>query len=85
MELFDLKLVESEDSEIIYHFLNESLKNQDIVSISRDLKHEYRQIIYKLKLKHHFVNFMRINVKWVFKDYFGKNIINGKNYDELIA
>ncbi len=50
LELFDVKLntfvstklVKSEDSKIIYTFLNESLRNQKKISIGTDLKQEYR-------------------------------------------
>ena len=46
--LVSAKLVESEDSTTIYHFLNESLRNQKKISIGTDLKHEYREAIDKL-------------------------------------
>ena len=55
--LVSAKLVESEDSTAIYHFLNESLRNQKKISIRTDLKHEYREAIYKLNVKHHFCKF----------------------------
>ena len=56
--LVSVKLVESEDSTIIYHFLNESLRNQKKIAMGTDLKHEYHEIIDKLKVKRHFENFM---------------------------
>ena len=53
--LVSVKLVESEDSKTIYHFLNKSLRNQKKISIGTDLKHEYRGAIDRLKVKHHFL------------------------------
>ena len=50
-------MVESEDSKTIYQFLNESLRNQKKISIGTDLKHEYREAIDKLNIKHHFCRF----------------------------
>ena len=55
--LVSIKLVESEDSKTIYQFLNESLRNQKKISIGTDLKHEYREAIDKLNIKHHFCRF----------------------------
>ncbi|WP_299524746.1 hypothetical protein [uncultured Methanobrevibacter sp.] len=51
-------MVELEDSETIYQFLDDSLRNQKKISIGTDLKPEYSKAIDKLKVKHHFVNFM---------------------------
>ena len=48
---FSVKLVESEYSGAIYHFFNESLRNQGIFSTCADLKYEYHQAIGKLKVK----------------------------------
>ena len=53
--IVSIKLVESEDSETIYQFLDDSLRNQKKISIGTDLKHEYRKSIDKLKVKHHFL------------------------------
>lgn len=55
--LVSLKLVELEDFGIIYYFLNESLRNQDIFSIVTDLKYEYCQAIDKLKVNYLFCKF----------------------------
>ena len=55
--LVSIKLVDSEDSKTIYQFLNESLRNQKKISIGTDLKHEYREAIDKLNVKHHFCKF----------------------------
>ena len=83
--LVSVKLVESEDSTVIYQFLNESLKNQKKISIGTDLKHEYREAIDKLKVKHHFCKFhVKQMINRRFKDYFDKNELNDKQYDELI-
>lgn len=68
-----IKLVESEDSETIYQFLDVSLRNQKKISIRTDLKHEYGEAIDKLKVKHYFCKFhvkQRINKR--FKNYFDK-------------
>ena len=53
--IISVKLVESEDSETIYQFLDESLRNQKKISIGTDLKHKYRESIDKFKVKHHFL------------------------------
>lgn len=53
--IVSIKLVESEYSETIYQFLDDSLRNQKKISIGTDLKHEYRKSIDKLKVKHHFL------------------------------
>ena len=67
--LVSVKLVESEDSKTIYQFLNESLRNQKKISIRTDLKHEYREAINKLKVKHHFCKFhVKQNINKRFKD-----------------
>ena len=67
-------MVESEDSKTIYQFLNESLRNQRKISIGTDLKHEYREEIDKLKVKHHLCKFhVKENINKRFKDYFDKN------------
>ena len=68
-----IKLVESEDSETIYQFLDGSLRNQKKISIGTDLKHEYMEAIDKLKVKRYFCKFhvkQRINKR--FKNYFDK-------------
>ncbi len=72
--LVSIKLVESEDSKTIYQFLNESLRNQKKISIGTDLKHEYREAIDKLNIKHHFCRFhVKQNLNKRFKDYIGNN------------
>lgn len=69
-------MVESEDSKIIYQFLNESLRNQKKISIKTDLKHEYREAIDRLKVKHHFCKFyVKQAINKRFKGYFDKNQI----------
>ena len=55
--LVSIKLVESKYSKIIYQFLYESLRNQEKISIETDLKHEYWEVIDKLKVKQHFCKF----------------------------
>ena len=83
--IVSIKLVESEDSETIYQFLDDSLRNQKKISIGTDLKHEYRKSIDKLKVKHHFCKFhvkQRINKR--FKNYFNKNKLDEKSIDRLI-
>lgn len=83
--IVSIKLVESEDSETIYQFLDDSLRNQKKISIGTDLKHEYRKSIDKLKVKHHFCKFhvkQRINKR--FKNYFDKNKLDEKSIDRLI-
>ena len=83
--LVSVKLVESEDSTVIYHFLNESLRNQKKISIGTDLKHEYREAIDKLKVKHHFCKFhVKQMINRRFKDYFDKNELNDEQYNKLI-
>ena len=83
--LVSVKLVESEDSKTIYQFLNESLRNQKKISIGTDLKHEYREAIDKLQVKHHFCKFhVKQMINRRFKDYFDKNELNDEQYDELI-
>ena len=54
-------------------------------SLGTDLKHEYRESIDKLKVKHHFCKFhvkQRINKR--FKNYFDKNKLDEKSIDGLI-
>ena len=83
--IVSIKLVESEDSETIYQFLDDSLRNQKKISIGTDLKHEYRKSIDKLKVKHHFCKFhvkQRINKR--FRNYFDKNKLDEKIIDKLI-
>lgn len=83
--IVSIKLVESEDSETIYQFLDDSLRNQKKISIGTDLKHEYRKSIDKLKVKHHFCKFhvkQRINKR--FRNYFDKNKLDEKSINRLI-
>lgn len=83
--IVSIKLVESEDYETIYQFLDDSLRNQKKISIGTDLKHEYRKSIDKLKVKHHFCKFhvkQRINKR--FRNYFDKNKLDEKIIDRLI-
>ena len=83
--LVSIKLVESEDSKTIYRFLWESLRNQNKFSIGTDLKHEYREAIDKLKVKHHFCKFhVKQNINKRFKDFFDKNNFSDEEIDELI-
>ena len=82
--LVSVKLVESEDSKTIYQFLNESLRNQKKISIGTDLKHEYREAIDKLKVKHHFCKFhVKQNINKRFKDYFNKNQLTDEEKEIL--
>ena len=82
--LVSAKLVESEDSKTIYQFLNESLRNQKKISIGTDLKHEYREAIDKLKVKHHFCKFhVKQAINKRFKDYFDKNQFKEEEIDAL--
>jgi transposase-like protein len=82
--LVSIKLVESEDSKTIYQFLNESLRNQKKISIGTDLKHEYREAIDKLKVKHHFCKFhVKQAINKRFKDYFDKNQFKKEEFDTL--
>ena len=82
--LVSVKLVESEDSKTIYQFLNESLRNQKKISIGTDLKHEYREAIDKLKVKHHFCKFyVKQAVNKRFKYYFDKNPLSEDEKDIL--
>ena len=82
--LVSVKLVESEDSKTIYQFLNESLHNQKKISIGTDLKHEYREAIDKLKVKHHFCKFhVKQNINKRFKDYFDKNQLTDEEKELL--
>ena len=78
-------MVDSEDSKTIYQFLNESLRNQEKKSIGTDLKHEYREAIDKLKVKHHFCKFhVKQAINKRFKDYFDKNQLKDEEFEELI-
>ena len=52
-----VKLVESEYFKTIYQFLHESLRNQEKISIGTDLKHEYWELLDKLKVKKHLYKF----------------------------
>ena len=82
--LVSAKLVESEDSKTIYQFLNESLRNQKKISIETDLKHEYREAIDKLKVKHHFCKFhVKQAINKRFKDYFDKNSLSDEEKEVL--
>ena len=82
--LVSIKLVDSEDSKTIYQFLNESLRNQKKISIGTDLKHEYRDAIDKLKVKHHFCKFhVKQAINKRFKDYFDKNSLTEEEKDIL--
>ena len=83
--IVSIKLVDSEDSKTIYQFLNESLRNQEKKSIGTDLKHEYREAIDKLKVKHHFCKFhVKQAINKRFKDYFDKNQLKEEEFEELI-
>ena len=83
--LVSIKLVESEDSKTIYQFLNESLRNQKKISIGTDLKHEYREAIDKLNIKHHFCRFhVKQNLNKRFKDYMDKNQLTEED-NEILA
>ena len=83
--LVSIKLADSEDSKTIYQFLNESLRNQEKKSIGTDLKHEYREAIDKLKVKHHFCKFhVKQAINKRFKDYFDKNQLKDEEFEELI-
>ena len=83
--LVSTKLVKSEDSKTIYNFLNESLRNQKKISIGTDLKHEYREAIDKLKVKHHFCKFhVKQAINKRFKDYFDKNQLNEEEMEKFI-
>ena len=74
-------MVDSEDSKTIYQFLNESLRNQEKKSIGTDLKHEYREAIDRLKVKHHFCKFhVKQAINKRFKDYFDKNQLNEEEW-----
>lgn len=82
--LVSVKLVDSEDSKTIYQFLNESLRNQKKISIGTDLKHEYREAIDKLKVKHHFCKFhVKQAINKRFKDYFDKNQLTDEEKEIL--
>ena len=82
--IVSVKLVDSEDSKTIYQFLNESLRNQKKISIGTDLKHEYREAIDKLKVKHHFCKFhVKQAINKRFKDYFDKNQLTDEEKDIL--
>ena len=82
--LVSIKLVKSEDSKTIYNFLKESLRNQKKISIGTDLKHEYREAIDKLHVKHHFCKFhVKQAMNKRFKDYFDKNPISEEEKDLL--
>ncbi len=83
--LVSVKLVESEDSRTIYHFLNKSLRNQKKISIGTDLKHEYGEAIDRLKVKHHFCKFhVKQAINKRFKDYFNKNQFNEEEFNKFI-
>ena len=83
--LVSIKLVESEDSKTIYQFLNESLRNQKKISIGTDLKHEYREAIDKLNIKHHFYRFhVKQSLNKRFKDYIDKNQLTEDDNETLI-
>ena len=82
--LVSIKLVESEDSKTIYQFLNESLRNQKKISIGTDLKHEYREAIDKLNIKHHFCRFhVKQNINKRFKDHIDKNQLTNEDTEIL--
>ena len=52
-----MDLVESEDIETIYKFLDDSLRNQPKICIVSDLKDEYHPAIEKVGVKHQFCMF----------------------------
>ncbi|WP_295723166.1 DDE-type integrase/transposase/recombinase [uncultured Methanobrevibacter sp.] len=82
--LVSIKLVESEDSKTIYQFLHESLRNQKKISIGTDLKHEYREAIDKLNVKHHFCRFhVKQNLNKIFKDYIYQNQVTDEENEIL--
>ena len=82
--LVSIKLVESEDSKTIYQFLNESLRNQKKISIGTDLKHEYREAIDKLNIKHYFCRFhVKQNINKRFKDHIDKNQLTNEDTEIL--
>ena len=77
-------MVESEDSKTIYQFLNESLRNQKKISIGTDLKHEYREAIDKLNIKHYFCRFhVKQNINKRFKEYIDKNQLTDEDTEIL--
>lgn len=51
------KLVKSETTQSIYKFFEESLRNQNVYSITTDLKQEYRKAVQKMNAKHQFCKF----------------------------
>ncbi len=55
--IISTKIVSSEDEKTIMDFINKSTINQRRISITTDLKHEYRKPIYKLGFKHQFCKF----------------------------
>ena len=60
-------------------------KKSKKISIGTDLKHEYREAIDKLKVKHHFCKFhVKQNINKRFKDYFDKNQLTDKEKEPLI-
>ena len=82
--LVSIKLVESEDSKTIYQFLNESLRNQKKIAIGTDLKHEYREAIDKLNIKHYFCRFhVKQNINKRFKEYIDKNQLTDEDTEIL--
>lgn len=92
LALFDIKLntivsaklVESESSKTIYKFLKESLKNQPRISIGTDLKHEYREAIDKLHVKHHFCRFhVKQKINRDLKNYLKTNKISTEEIEEM--
>ena len=68
------KVVEHETEEEVRKFLEEATKNQERISITTDLKQEYRKPINELKFKHQFCIFhFKQNINKTIREYVEEN------------
>ena len=78
------QLVESETEEVVYKFLRDATRNNDCLSITTDLKEEYRKLINDLGFKHQFCMFhAKKNIKKQIWDYVKENNLPDSTYEEF--
>lgn len=83
--LINYKIVDSEDSKTIHHFINKSTYNQKRYYIVTDLKKEYREVIYKLGFKHQFCKFhTKQKINRDLRTYLKQNKIKEEDKSKII-
>lgn len=82
--LVSVKIVDSEETKVIYNFLRESLRNQKCISIVTDLKREYQKAISKLNIKHQFCKFhTKQKINKDIRNYFKANKLEITEKEEI--